>query len=323
MPENHRLKDGRTLNLRIARSVPKQDQEKLRLLLSHKGAYRNHIEDFWKNGSKGKIEGLEWRFYLASLGKKLVANICVWEANGIAILGHVYTHPDYRRLGVANALLQFQDKDFWDRGGRAIQLRTDFGTPPYRMYIKLGYRDISGNEGMMVKLKKPNVWEDLYRSKQNRAAPFHWRHWPSANLLFLTENPSFIRCHGYERYGVDSLETPVAIHFPLQKEELERGRDQIEVLEGEASVCVAWASVMKDPNWKGHSKQRVFDLFFHPAYAKSLDRLIRRFSIPPGTLAYSTDKDPKNRILADMGFHEKGTRKRFFENGQSLIVFER
>lgn len=323
MPEKHRLKDGRALDLRVVRTVPKRDIEELRRLLSHKGAYLNQIEDFWKNGSKGRIEGLEWRFYLAGVGGKLVGNLCLWESTGIAILGHVYTHPDYRRKGIAAALLHFQDRDFWSRGGKAVQLRTDFGSHAYRMYLKLGYRDIPGKEGMMIKTKSVSSWEDLYRSKQAKAVPFHWRHWPSANLLFLTENPAYIRCQGYGIYGVDSLESPVATRFPLQKDELERGRDQIEILESDGGVCVAWASVMKDPNWHGLSRQRVFDLFYHPVYAKSLNPLIRRFSIPPGTFSYSTPSDPKNKILVEMGFREKEMRKKFFEKGETLVVFER
>ncbi len=80
---------------------------------------------------------------------------------------------------------------------------------------------------------------------------------------------------------------------------------------------------MKDPNWKGRTRQRVFDLFYHPAFEKSIDRLIRRFSIPVGTAAYSTEADPKNKCLVEMGFSEKETRKKFFENGESLVVFER
>ncbi len=323
MPEKYHLKDGRTLTLRVARSVSKKDIDLLRLLLSHKGDYLVHLEDYWKNGSKGRIEGLEWRFCLATLGKKLVANLVLWESGGIAILGHVYTHPDYRRLGIGSALLQFQDKDFWSRGGKAIQLRTEFGSPPHRMYLKMGYRDIQGNEGMMIKQKVESAWESLYLSKPTRAVPFHWRHWPSANLLFLTQNPSFVRCHGYQVYGVDSLESPVALRFTLQKEELERGRDQIEVLESEGGVCVAWASVMKEPNWKGSSRQRVFDLFYHPAYSKSLNRLTRRFSIPPGTMAFSTPNDPKNNVLLDLGFQEKESKKDFFVGGDSLLTFER
>ena len=323
MLQKQRLENGSLLTLKVVRSIHKKEREKLRLFLSHKDAYLTQIEDYWKNGEKGKIEGLEWRFYLGYLGEKLVANLCLWESNGIAILGHVYTHPDYRRQGIAGRLLRFQDKDFWNRGGQAVQLRTEFGTHPHRMYLKMGYRDIPGKEGMMIKLKDATTWETLYLSRQVKAAPFHWRHWPTANLLFLSESPAFIRCHGYEVYGVDSIEAPVAKRFPLQREELERGRDQIEVLESKGGVCVAWASIMKDPNWKGLSRRRVFDLFFHPAFAKSLDRLLRRFSIPPGTLAFSTPEDPKNTALIKLGFQEKETQKEFFENGKSIIVYER
>lgn len=323
MPDKHRLKDGRKLVLKVERNLSRKEIDSLRLLLSHKGDYLQHLEDYWRHGSKGKIEGLEWRFYLAFVDDKLVANLCLWESSGVAILGHVYTHPDFRRLGIAGALFDFQDKDFFGRGGKVVQLRTDAGSHAYRMYQQRGYEDIPGGEGMMIKLLNPEAWEDLYRFTTTRAAPFHWRHWPTANLLFLLNTPAFVRCVGYGVYGVESLESSVATRFPAQRADLERGWDQIEVLETESGVCAAWASVMRNSNWRGHSKERVFDLHFHPEAAKGLDRLIRRFSLTPGTRAYSTPHDPKNPYLEKMGFQKVETRDRLFENGESLVVFER
>jgi GNAT superfamily N-acetyltransferase len=324
MPPQVLLRSGHHLSLEVKRTLSPTRASQIRRLLGHKpGPWGEHIEDYLRNGKGGSIEGLEWRFYLGTIEREVVATICTWEYRGIGILGHVFTHSEWRRLGIADALLEFLEDDFRSRGGRILQLNTDYQSMPYQIYRRRGFLDVPNGPGAMWKFRGKADLNNLFRSAPVRAASFRWRHWPSANLLFLRESPSFVRAAGIGGYGVHSLEGALVHHFPQIWDLPVRERGQAEVLETPKGACVAWASLLRDMNWMGQSRRKVFDLFFHPRFKDRIEGLINRFFLPRGVLAYSTPEDPKNPFLEWAGFREAASFKNHFKNGETLVVYER
>lgn len=324
MRETVELRDGHELRMEILRTVPEQRAGGILELLGHKDRpYLHHFQDYFAHGVRGALEGLEWRFYLGSRNGKPVGNICTWEHRGLGLLGHVFTHPAWRRLGVAHHLLEFQGMDFRRRAGKVMVL--GFGHDPrlQRMYESHGFEDVPGCPGAMVRARTESLVDRLFRGTSVRPSPFRWRHWPSACLLFLMAHPALVRCAGLSVYGPRLIEGPIVHHFPALWNLPPRERDRVEVLETREGTCVAWASQMRDPNWGGRSKRRVFDLFFHPRFRKQAARLVDRFVLPRGTVAYSTPDDPKNEILEEAGFRELASLKNCLSGGQALVIHER
>jgi GNAT superfamily N-acetyltransferase len=324
MPHTATLKDGRKLSLQVVRTLSTERAMEIVELLGHKAApWLRHIESYLDEGKRGVQEGLEWRFHIGTCDGRCVANICTWEHRGIGILSHVFTLPQWRQLGIAGQLMRFVDSDFRRRGGRIMQLNTGYPSVAHRMYRKHGYEDVSGSPGAMIKTRRRNEVDLLFRGKNLVPTPLRWRHWPTANLLFLSDHSSHIRSAGLGIYGNHSLERPLVYHFSGIWDGPARERDWVEVLETPEGVCVAWASLMRDPHWGGTSRRKVFDLFFHPRYSSQAVRLFDRFLLPRGMLAYSTPDDPKNPLLEAAGFKERSVFKNYFGNGQALVIFER
>lgn len=317
------LKDGRLLEIRTLRSLSEERYSEIAELFRHKRHYLGHLEDFRAKGSQGRLEGLEWRIYVGLIEEKIVGTVCTWESGGYGILGHVFTLPDYRRLGVARAILEFQNRDFSDRSGKVMQLNTGFQSNAYYLYRSFGFVDTAGRFGSMVQMRTAQEWEKMYRKSPTRTTPLRWKHWTTLNLLFLTENPSYVRCAGMGVYGSNSIEGWFSLNPARIGESGSHGKERIEVLLTSRQVAVGWASLLADPNHEGKSRRLVFDLFLHPRFERDASRLVHRFTVPRGTLAYSTPEDPKNRYLEEMGFRETAILPRYFENGLSLQLFEK
>jgi GNAT superfamily N-acetyltransferase len=317
------LKDGRSLELRLLRSIPDDRYAEIAGLFRHKRPYLGHFEDFRRRGARGALEGLEWRTYVGMVEERIVGTVCVWEHGGYGILGHVFTLPEFRRLGVAKAMMEFQDRDFASRSGKIMQLNTGFQGNAYDLYRSFGYEDSAGRLGSMVQQRREDEWDRMYRKGPVRATSLRWKHWPSANLLFLLENESYVRCAGMGIYGPNSIESWFCLNPARIGEAGERRGERIEVLVSDRGAVVGWASSLSDPNHAGKSRRRIFDLVFHPRFEKEVPKLLKRFSIPRRTLAYSTPEDPKNGYLEELGFEESLSLPRYFQNGLALQVFEK
>ncbi|MBI1290845.1 GNAT family N-acetyltransferase [bacterium] len=159
----------------------------IRALLGHKGSpYIAHVEDFLANGRDGSIEGLEWRFHLALHAGRPVANICLWEAGGIGLLGHVYTVPEHRGQGIASRLLSMTIDGARSRGLLAIDLNTEPGSPAAMLYERQGFIPRPWLPGSMIlALAAPS--DSGTESQWER---FRWAHWPRLNEYCLQETSS-------------------------------------------------------------------------------------------------------------------------------------
>ena len=99
------LSNGSRLDVRVLRSIPDDRYAEIEVLYRHKRHFLGQFEDFRLRGARGRIDGLEWRTYVGLVDKRIIAGICTWEHGGYGILGHVYTYPEFRRLGVARATI--------------------------------------------------------------------------------------------------------------------------------------------------------------------------------------------------------------------------
>lgn len=317
------LRDGRTVTLCLVQDPSPELIPQIHHLLHHKPSpYSSHFDDFFENSKQGLIEGLEWRFHLAIHEGACIGNICTWEYRGIGILGHVFTHPDWRQIGLANHLLKFQDQDFSHRAGRLMALNTGYQSMPYQIYLKHGYEGVAGAPGAMVKAHSEGVWEAIYNSPSVHITPLQWRHWPTLNLLLLLQDPALIRSAGIRIYGQGSAEGPIIFHrrqlWGLDPDY----RGQAWILETDEGSAAGWISLMWDPNWGYRDPHRVFDLFVHPKWRAQAHEFATTIDIPKGTRSYSTPNDPKNEVLEKLGLYLQGSVPSFFPEGQTLLVYQ-
>ena len=65
------------------------------------------------------------------------------SSDGIGVLDYLYTHPDYRRRGLATALVHHCVADSRARGAGPVALETDPSDTPKHMYAAMGFRPLS------------------------------------------------------------------------------------------------------------------------------------------------------------------------------------
>ena len=84
------------------------------------------------------------RYWLAYAEGAPSAFFSSWmSTDGIAVLDDLYTHPDYRRRGLATALIHHCVADSRARGAGPVALETDPADTPRHMYAAMGFRPLS------------------------------------------------------------------------------------------------------------------------------------------------------------------------------------
>ena len=84
------------------------------------------------------------RYWLAYVEGAPRAFFSSWTStDGIAVLDDLYTHPDYRRRGLATALVHHCVADVRERDAGPVALETDPADTPKHMYAAMGFRPLS------------------------------------------------------------------------------------------------------------------------------------------------------------------------------------
>ncbi|MYB50081.1 MAG: GNAT family N-acetyltransferase [Dehalococcoidia bacterium] len=84
------------------------------------------------------------RYWLAYAEGAPRAFFSSWiSTDGIAVLDDLYTHPGYRRRGLATALVHLCVADSRARGAGPVALETDPSDTPKLMYAAMGFRPLS------------------------------------------------------------------------------------------------------------------------------------------------------------------------------------
>ena len=93
---------------------------------------------------RGEVAGAEDHFFVAFDGQRARGPRLVHRLAGrptIGLIGHVLTHPDYRRRGIARQLMERAMNEFRHRGGTLMQL---FTSTPFSLpfYEQLGFENL-------------------------------------------------------------------------------------------------------------------------------------------------------------------------------------
>ena len=96
--------------------------------------YRRDLEEFRPRGL---------RFFVGFLGDAMAGQSTLLSIDGVGYLDHVVTRPEFRRRGVATALVSRVVRESADAGDRLVHLLADEGQPPQRLYERLGFRVVS------------------------------------------------------------------------------------------------------------------------------------------------------------------------------------
>jgi GNAT superfamily N-acetyltransferase len=293
----------------------------LRKLLAHKdGIWQLHLEEDFG----GRIKELETRFYVGAIDEELAGNIMTAEFGGLGVMGHVFTPPEHRRKGICDVLMDFHLDDFRQRKGNALYLNTGYDSPPFHIYLRHGYHPIPEAPGSMWWSPDPDwspadLWDDLSRVK---VCELQWRHWPSANALFLEKDLPIVRNVTYTKYGVGNAEaTFLCVMSDLRDAQ---SRVQARAIESRSGHLAGLATLAPERRWGRRSTTFVFDLCVHPKAGDVIDDVAEEFEWPAAhVLAYAAEND-ESAIdrYSKIGFRPHSHVERFFDS-VGLVVLSR
>ena len=83
------------------------------------------------------------RFWLARVDGAPRGYVWSWVQGGIGQVETLFVHPEYRRRGIATALLARGVADCRERGAGPVILAADAGDTPKAMYAALGWRPLA------------------------------------------------------------------------------------------------------------------------------------------------------------------------------------
>lgn len=301
-----RLKDGRAVECGVVAGPDAEWAGRVEPLLGHKGWLWN-----WQNAQALRSEtGLEARFYLLSLHCMPFANVCIFAAGGVGILGHVWTRPEFRRQGASTRLMRAAMEDFARRGGSALFLGTNPDGPAYGIYKRHGFADVSPGSGHMAWYARGQEAFDAawFAAGEMRIEPLGWKHWPAAVPLFLRNGPGLVRCAPLRVFGAELIEGPLlpAIQTQLQRQAEGQGPCAVALVNPASQAVLGLAAWMPDAQWPTTC---VVDVFCHEACWGQAGAMLGALAFPPGRrrVAYGEATCPaKQAVLKAAGFVQVG-----------------
>lgn len=83
------------------------------------------------------------QYWLAYDGKRAVAYLNSWEGiGGVGQVEDLFTHPDYRKRGIATALIHHSVADCRAKGAGPIVIAADPTDTPKNIYARMGFRPV-------------------------------------------------------------------------------------------------------------------------------------------------------------------------------------
>lgn len=295
------LKSGERMQCLVVKEPEENWAADVQRLLVHKN---DHVHWHIQRAIAAPLDDLETRFYLGVVNGEAVGNIMTVEHGGIGILGHVFTHPDHRRKGIASRIMSFQMQEFRERNGRGLTLGTGFDSPAYWIYHSNGFRSIVEGSGAMWYWQQPEQLADLWRAPITGNSSPVWRHWPLVNLLCTQPEGDQLRHAARRLWGQRNFEGDFTKY--LRDMEAENFPIEARVLENEAGLVVGWATVEDDPLWGGRAG--LLDILVHPLAWSSANSLLAALPLPEKPiLAYADQNSPKNDLLHSHGFERQAS----------------
>ncbi|GIX08188.1 MAG: hypothetical protein KatS3mg115_2591 [Candidatus Poribacteria bacterium] len=291
------LKDGSQMEIGVVLAPDPAHAEEIRPFLAHKPApYDEHI----RRSLLEPLDALETRFYVGKIAGRIVANVMTVEHRGCGILGHVYTHPDFRRRGACDAIMRLQMEDFRQRGGRALYLGTGFDSPPYHIYRRHGFRSVYPGSGAMVYQAEEGFERRYFAPRPVQSRPVRWEDWGPMNALTSILVGDWLRSVSVLR----RVEGPTHIEasFLQMRQQVEAGEALVRVLAAEDGAVVGFGAIGRHPLWR---EVRLLELFCHPNFFDRVPELVQPLmkAADRPLIAYADEESvQKIAALRSLGF---------------------
>jgi GNAT superfamily N-acetyltransferase len=105
------------------------------------GQYDAGIHDEFMFCRRGKFP--ETRGWFACVDGEPRAFFSSWPGdNGVGIVEDLYTHPEYRKRGLATALIARCVADCRERGAGPVLINSNIDDTPKHLYVRLGFRPL-------------------------------------------------------------------------------------------------------------------------------------------------------------------------------------
>lgn len=298
------LHDGR--RMAVYRFVPPDAQagEEVSRLLGHKGEpFKWQIQQCLA----GATSGMDSLFHVGRVDGQLVGNATVFRNGSMGCLAHVFTMPQWRRLGVARAVLNHAMAQFEATGGSIMVLGTGFDSMPWHLYEQLGFVGISPQEryGGMARFLGGATWEDAFPASDAEVQPADWRHFVGAQVLFGSPSRQQMRSMHLPCAGRRFVEGQFARLMSRQAV----GKAPLAwVLEGPERSVLGMALLGRSPLWNGLARREVLDIYWHDAAGAQAGALAATaIAAAAGPLECYVDdaSGPRISLLHDLGFREQ------------------
>ena len=297
--EHVAVKTGEKIEIGVVAGPDSDWKESIVSLLAHKGhPWTFHVE----KALDGAIPDLETRFYLAILNGEAVANICLFEHEGITIFAHVYTRPDSRQRGIARQVNRVVMEDFRRRGGRVMTLSTDYDSHPFHLYTSFGFKEIVPGVGNMTCEIETGCQERIFAPGSAVSVRGQvWSDWPHLNLLYHQTKGDWFRSVRHGLYRPKSYEGC----FLAELVESEESRLCAKSLVTENGAVVGNSVYTPDTRWGG--TVGLVDLHVHENYTQHAGKLLEDLTCKTTKLiAHARSGSYKEQTLRDAGYVEEG-----------------
>lgn len=296
------LKNGETLQVVRVRVPDDVYGPQIRQLLGHKG-------DIWRwqvDAGLNQDLPIDHFYYLLMKNNRPISNVTVIEHKGIGTYGHVWTVPEERRKGAADALMERIMADFHKREVRMMTLGTGFDSHPYRLYQKHKFQGTEDLNGTMIYYgtSEAEFWKKSLRGLKNNleVKTFDWTTFPSATALFCLPGPGRMRAAMNETFGPSTPEGPL---LGILKNTLAQpsGPTFAKVLaHRKTGVSVAYAQLAPDMRFNNHAA--VLDLWSLPSTWKLAIDLIEAMPLGGKRVHVYVDAESvaKMKLVRKAGF---------------------
>lgn len=259
------------------------------------------------------IPPLVMNFHECTIGDEVVGNMTVQECldRPIGLLQHVFTPPEHRQKGIADALMHAMTDDFAARGGRSMYLST--GNPiAMRLYERYGFRGLQGT-GFMQWQPDRDFSADYFSPGPASVREVNWGDWPLLTALFAIEEGWTLRDLRHSLFGFESYEHPfVDLRMGLRDGDV----DQCRILAKDDGAVVGHAFVWSEKKYP--DGPAMLDFFVHPNFYDRADDLLAALDLPADRkieVAVDNEAHERQALLERFGMWREATLRSHFRYG--------
>jgi hypothetical protein len=193
----------------------------------------------------------------------------------------VYTLPTDRGVGAANALMQIVMTNFRARGGKALFLDTEFGSTAYRIYQRSGFEAVEPHSMYMAFYAEGEAAFNAayFAGTTAEIQALEWRHWPSAQALFIGDFPGRVRATALGFIGRMTAEGGFLLLLRAELERCEQGEAAraFVLLNTRTQAVVGFAMWDWHPIWP---QTCLIDVYCHPSHWSRANELLDALKLP-------------------------------------------